>query len=172
MSSYRRVSAPGGLFFFTVVTHARAPIFTTDDRVERLREAFRQVRATRPFTLEAMVVLPDHLHCLWRLPVGDGDYPGRWREIKKAASRTIAPRSNARRERAVWQRRYWEHAVRNHDDWRRHLDYIHYNPVKHGLVARPQDWPWSSFGRYVARGWYEVSWGSSEPADIAGLHFE
>ena len=172
MSDYRRVIIAGGVFFFTVVTHGRAPIFADGGRVEKLREAFRKVRADRPFEIDAMVVLPDHLHCIWRLPDGDGDYSGRWREIKKDASRAIATFSNARNERAVWQRRFWEHAIRDEMDWRRHLDYIHYNPVKHGFVACPREWPWSSFGRCVERGWYESSWGNTEPVGIAGLDFE
>lgn len=153
MSDYRRVIIPGGVFFFTVVTHERAPLFSSDERVELLRAAFRKVKAARPFHIDAMVVLPDHLHCIWRLPEGDGDYSGRWREIKKAASREIDARINGRGERPVWQRRFWEHAIRDEADWRRHVDYIHYNPVKHGLVARPGDWPRSSFGRAVACGW-------------------
>lgn len=126
----------------------------------------RQVRATRPFVIEAMVVLPDHLHCIWRLPAGDADFSSRWREIKKAASRLIAPASDARRERAVWQRRFWEHAIRDADDWRRHVDYIHFNPVKHGLARHAADWRWSSFRDAVARGWSEASWGEAEPADL------
>ena len=146
--------------------------FADGGRVEKLREAFRKVRISRPFEIDAMVILPDHLHCLWRLPDGDGDYSGRWREIKKAASRAIAPFSNVRNERAVWQRRFWEHAIRDETDWRKHLDYIHYNPVKHGLVTCPREWPWSSFGRCVTRGWYQSSWGNTESIGIAGLDFE
>lgn len=172
MSDYRRAMIPGGVFFFTVVTHERVSIFTTDARVNKLREAFRKVKRSRPFAIDAMVVLPDHLHCIWRLPEGDSDYSGRWREIKKAASRAIAPRSDGRHERRVWQRRFWEHAIRDEEDWRRHVEYIHYNPVKHGLVARPGDWLWSSFARRVARGWHDTSWGEAEPANISGLDFE
>ena len=102
-----------------------------------LRAAFRKVIAEKPFEIDAIVVLPDHLHCVWRLPDGDSDYSGRWREIKKAASRNIGVSSNHRNERLVWQRRFWEHAIRTDDDWRVHMDYIHYNPVKHGLALRP-----------------------------------
>lgn len=137
-----------------------------------LRAAFRKVQAVRPFQMDAVVVLPDHLHCLWRLPDGDGDYSGRWREIKKAASRQIDSRTNHRHERPVWQRRFWEHAIRGEEDWRRHMDYIHYNAVRHGLATSPGDWPWSSFGTAVERGWYEESWGASEPTMIAGMDLE
>ena len=172
MSDYRRVIVPGGVFFFTVVTHDRIPLFDCDERVEVLRGAFRKVKAARPFHIDAMVVLPDHLHCIWRLPDDDGDFSGRWREIKKAVSREIDTRTNARGERPVWQRRFWEHAIRDETDWRRHVDYIHYNPVKHGLVARACEWPWSSFGRAVAMGWYEASWGAVAPADVVGMEVE
>ncbi|MDZ7831070.1 MAG: transposase [Desulfobacterales bacterium] len=172
MSNYRRALIPGGVFFFTVVTYRRRQVFTNDEKVDALRRAFRRVRAIRPFEIDAIVILPDHLHCIWRLPEGDGDFSGRWREIKKAASRAIGPHSDAENERKVWQRRFWEHAIRDEADWRRHMDYIHYNPVRHQLVSRPWDWPWSSFARCVERGWYDASWGCVEPAGIRGLDFE
>jgi REP-associated tyrosine transposase len=172
MSTYRRVYIPGGVYFFTVVTQDRVPRFAEPVNVAHLRAAFRQVMAVRPFEMEAAVILPDHLHCLWRLPEGDDDYSGRWREIKKAASRRIDTGTNARGERPVWQRRFWEHAIRDEADWRAHLDYIHYNPVKHGLAGRPADWPWSSFPRAVARGWYEPDWGEQEPASVGGMEWE
>jgi putative transposase len=163
------VKIPGGTYFFTVVTRERKPVFTSDRNIEALRHAFRTVRERRPFAVEAIAVLPDHLHCIWRLPENDADYSGRWREIKKLTSRAIAPLSDERKERGLWQRRFWEHAIRDHRDWRLHMDYVHYNPVKHGLVRRPRDWPWSSFARWVERGWYELDWGEDEPGDIAGV---
>jgi putative transposase len=172
MSYYLRVILRGGVYFFTVVTHDRIPLVHCEERVALLRKAFRKAKAARPFAVDAMVVLPEHLHCIWRLPDGDGDFSGRWREIKKAVSREIDARTNAHGELPVWQRRFWEHAIRDEADWRRHVDYIHYNPVKHGLVARPGDWPWSSFGRAVALGWYEASWGAAAPADVVGMKLE
>jgi putative transposase len=172
MGTYRRVYIPGGVYFFTVVTQDRMPHFAEPANVAHLRAAFRRVMAVRPFEMEAVVILPDHLHCLWRLPEGDDDYSGRWREIKKATSRRIDASTNARGERPVWQRRFWENAIRDEADWRAHLDYIHYNPVKHGLAARPADWPWSSFLRAVGRGRYEPNWGEQEPVHIAGMDWE
>ena len=172
MSIYRRAYLPGGIYFFTVVTFNRIPIFTDENRVEALRQALRKVMATRPFEIDAMVILPEHRHCIWRMPEGDADYSSRWREIKKAASREISTTTNARKERMVWQRRFWEHAIRDEEDWRRHVDYIHYNPVKHGLASRPGEWAWSSFGNAVRKGWYEESWGASEPATIVGMDCE
>ncbi|HET8899679.1 MAG TPA: transposase [Rhodanobacteraceae bacterium] len=172
MSHYRRAIVPGGTFFFTVVTRGRQPIFAAPDAVAALRAAFRKVRAERPFEVDAMVVLPDHLHCLWRLPEDDSDYSSRWREIKKATSRAIAPCADRHGERSVWQRRFWEHVIRDEDDWRRHVAYIHYNPVKHGWARRAADWPWSSFSRFVARAWHEPTWGELEPQEVHGLDFE
>ncbi|HEX5513125.1 MAG TPA: transposase [Gammaproteobacteria bacterium] len=172
MGNYRRVRIPGGTYFFTVVTRHRKPVFRSPENIEALRHAFRTVRERRPFVVEAIVVLPDHLHCIWRLPESDADYSGRWREIKKLASRVLAPPSDERRERGLWQRRFWEHTIRDEHDWRVHMDYVHYNPVKHGLARRPCDWPWSSFARWVDRGWYEPDWGESEPSDIAGAEWE
>ncbi|MFZ2207203.1 MAG: transposase [Porticoccaceae bacterium] len=169
MSHYRRVFVPGGCYFFTVVTRDRAPVFTTPARVALLRAAVRQVMAAHPFSIDAMVVLPDHLHCIWRLPEGDADFPGRWREIKKATSRRIHRVADRGDQWPIWQPRFWEHLLRDEADWRRHLDYIHYNPVKHGLARSAGAWPWSSFGRCVARGWYEPGWGTSEPPLVAGM---
>jgi putative transposase len=122
VSNYRRAYFPGGIYFFTVVTLNRVPVFTDEDRVETLRQAFRKVMATRPFEIDAMVILPEHLHCIWRMPEGDADYSSRWREIKKAVSRQIRTATNARNERMVWQRRFWEHAIRDEEDWRKHVD--------------------------------------------------
>ena len=172
MSNYRRAKAPGGKYFFTVVTKNRKPWFNNEANIELLRSAFRKTMNDKPFTLEAVVILPDHLHCMWQLPEADCDFSGRWREIKKYVSWQLDRNSNARRERSVWQRRFWEHQIRDDEDWHRHMDYIHYNPVKHGLVKRVSDWPWSSFDRYVGKGWYSSDWGAQEPVDLVGMEFE
>jgi len=172
VSNYHRAIIPGGVYFFTVVTRDRARIFINEDRVNALRLAFRKVMAVRPFQLDAMVVLPEHLHCIWRMPEGYADFSSRWREIKKATSRQIDTATNDRNERPVWQRRFWEHAIRDEEDWRKHMDYLHYNPVKHRLAKRPGDWQWSSFARAVSKGWYEASWGADEPASTFGMDCE
>ena len=172
MSHYHRAYIPGGTYFFTVVTHERTPIFVNEERVEAIRRAFRKEMVVRPFQLDAIAILPDHLHCIWRLPEGDVDYSSRWREIKKSVSRQISTATNDRHERGVWQRRFWEHLIRDEDDLRRHVDYIHYNPVKHQLVRRAIDWQWSSFRKAVSLGWYDESWGAVEPETILGLKCE
>lgn len=172
MSDYRRAIQPGGCYFFTVVTHGRRPWLTEPENIERLRKAFRAVKAVRPFQMDAIVVLPDHLHCLWRLPDGDGNYAERWRQIKRFVSIDMRAETNHRSEKKLWQRRYWEHLVRDEEDWRRHVDYVHYNPVKHGYAQAPAHWPYSSFTRAVSRGWYDLAWGQQEPVIIAGMNFE
>jgi putative transposase len=155
---------PGGCYFFTVVTHQRRQIFREAANVSLLRSAFRHIRSRHPFELEAIVVLPDHLHCLWRLPPNDSDYSSRWREIKKFVSRRLP---EPERRKGIWQPRFWEHTIRDDLDWERHLDYIHFNPVKHGWVDTPHEWPWSSFHIAVKRGWYPRDWGVSIVPDVA-----
>lgn len=165
MSNYRRVWVPGGTYFFTVNLLQRRRCLLVD-HIDLLRDAFRAAKAARPFHLLAIVVLPDHLHCVWRLPEGDADNANRWAQIKSSFSRTlpvderISSRRIARRERGIWQRRYWEHLIRDEDDLRRHVDYVHINPVKHGHARRACDWPYSSFPRWVEAGEYPVDWAS------------
>jgi len=170
MPRYSRAFVPGGTFFFTVGLLERRRALLTE-YVDALREAFRAVRRTRPFVIDAMVVLPDHFHAVWTLPPDDADFSTRMRLIKTYFCRAIPPteRLSARRvakgERGIWQRRFWEHAIRDEQDLRRHVDYIHYNPVKHGHVWRAADWPHSSFHRYVAAGIYPPDWGGTAEAD-------
>lgn len=154
MPRYRREHVPGGTFFFTVNLLERRRRLLVD-HVDDLRVSFRAARDAQPFEVIAIMALPEHLHCLWRLPEGDGDNAGRWARIKSGFCRRLPPveyRSDvriARRERGIWQRRFWEHPLRDETDLRRHIDYIHFNPVKHGYVAAVRDWPYSSFHRYA-----------------------
>jgi putative transposase len=161
---------PGGTFFFTVnLRDRRSGLLAT--QIDILREAVRRVRARMPFRVEAWVVLPHHMHCLWTLPPGDADFPGRWRAIKIAFAKAIPagePRSSimtGRGECGIWQRRYREHTIRDDRYFSAHMDYTQYNPVKHGLVSHPADWPYSSFRRCLADGLYPDGWrsGSDEP---------
>ena len=164
MPDYLRNRVPGGTYFFTVNLLDRKLSLLTD-HIEALRAAVRRTRARRPFHIDAWVVLPDHLHCVWTLPPGDADYPARWKAIKIAfakslpATEHLTPLRRARGERGIWQRRYWEHTLRDDRDYSAHLDYVHYNPVKHGLVARAGAWPHSSFHRCVEAGIYPADWG-------------
>jgi putative transposase len=178
MPNYRRFFVPGASVFFTVVTHERRPILTSDCARRCLHQAILTVQGRYPFENCAFILLPDHLHAIWNLPRGDAAYSLRWRRIKeeftlayRAAGGTEGERSRSRRarqERGVWQRRFWDHVLRDETDLERHFDYIHYNAVKHGLVTRPADWPYSTFHRYVERGFYQLEWGSA-PLSIAGL---
>jgi len=172
VSDYRRLFVPGGCYFFTVVCYRRRNNFATEANVNLLREAFRRVKARHPFEIQAMVVMPDHLHCLWRLPEGDADFSTRWRDIKNWVSRRIETPANHRGKKAVCQRRFWEHVIRDDDDWARHVDYIHYNPVKHGYATAAADWPFSSFRKAVQEGWYDPDWGRAEPEEVKGLSWE
>jgi len=135
---YRRVRIGGASYFFTVVTRNRLPIFSSPTAVDLLRSAFRHVKQKRPFAVDGIVILPDHLHCIWSLPPGDSDFPLRWRLIKTWFSKHYRPGHGG-----WWQNRYWEHLLRDEEDWRRHMDYIHYNPVKHGLASGVWEWPYS-----------------------------
>jgi putative transposase len=158
MSRYLRPRHPGARIFFTV-TLADRRARTLVAEVDRLREAVRVTRDERPFRIDAWVVLPDHLHAIWTLPEGDADYAARWRLIKSRFSRGLPEGRQrlshlARQERAIWQRRFWEHHLRNDADVAAHLEYCWFNPVKHGLVERPEDWPWSSVHRDRRLGLY------------------
>lgn len=169
MPDYRRAHQPGGTFFFTLVTHGRRPLFADPGNVERLRAAVRAVMRERPFEFHAGVVLPDHAHYLWTLPPGDGDFSTRIGRMKVLFTQSLPPTARrAAQGRAasrvkhgdadVWQRRFWEHVIRDEGDRGRHLDYIHYNPVKHGVAACPHAWLASSFPKWVANGCYERDW--------------
>jgi putative transposase len=182
MPHYLRAVEPGGTFFFTVVTHERRPFLTHALARTCLRLSIEEVRASMPFEQLAFVLLPDHLHSIWRLPEGDADFSTRWARIKKDFSKMWralggkegcqSPSKSKHRERAVWQRRFWEHLIRDERDLACHYDYIHYNPVKHGLVRCVADWPWSSFHRFVQHAVYEPCWGSEEPQTIKDMNPE
>jgi putative transposase len=154
---YRRAQTSGATYFFTV-NLADRQADTLVRHIDDLRFVMRAVKLRHAFALLAMVVLPEHLHAIWRLPTGDANYPLRWSLIKSGFSRRLAKRESihgarrAKRERGIWQRRYWEHQIRSDIDLSRHVDYIHNNPVKHGWVLRAVDWPYSTLQAYVARG--------------------
>lgn len=165
MPNYRRYRVPGGCYFFTVNLLERLPNDTLIRHVDLLRTVVRDVRGRWPFVIDGWVVLPDHLHCIWTLPPGDFDFTNRWRLIKAGFSRQLpeierrSPVRAARGERGIWQRRFWEHAIRDERDYASHMDYLHFNPVKHGYARRVVDWPYSSFRRWVEKGVYPADWG-------------
>jgi len=174
MTSYRRAKIPGGIYFFTVNLAGRKRTLLVD-HIDLLKRPFREVQKTYPFRVNALVILPDHLHAVLTLPDGDADYSGRWRRIKAAFSAALpsTERRSASRiskgERGIWQRRFWEHLIRDEQDYARHVDYVHFNPVKHGHVARVRDWPHSTFHRFVREGKYPLDWaGGDESGIVAG----
>lgn len=165
----------GSTFFFTVVSFERRPILCADSIRHSLRTAVENLRPTRPFSIDAWVLLPDHMHCVWTLPENDHDFSTRWMMIKRSVSRfardmaldpdcrTASARKH--RESTIWQRRFWEHRIRDELDFERHLDYIHHNPVRHGYVDRAVDWPYSTIHRYVREGLYLADWGGGATKD-------
>ena len=171
MTSYRRSHTPGATWFFTVNLAERRGNTRLVDHIDVLRDAFAHTKARHPFRIEAIVVLPDHLHCLWQLPTGDTDYATRWALIKGGFSRAlpagerISTSRRKRGERGIWQRRFWEHQIRDDRDFERHADYIHYNPVKHGHAPTAAAWLHSLFHAFVEKGIYARDW--SEPPDTA-----
>jgi REP-associated tyrosine transposase len=174
MTNYRRNFVPGASYFFTVnLADRRLRLLT--DHIASLRTAFRETRARHPFAIEAIVVLPDHLHAIWTLPEVDADFALRWRLIKSTFSRTLPRGERISRsrfekgERGIWQRRYWEHTLRDENDVARHVDYIHFNPIKHRHVTRVKDWPYSSFHRMVKAGEYPEDWAGDVGADGEGF---
>lgn len=177
MTNYRRYRLQGGCYFFTASLAERRIRLLTEN-VQALRAAFREVKQAHPFTMDAVVILPDHLHCIWTLPEGDDDFSMRWRQIKAAFSRQLPKperRSQSRLkkgERGIWQRRFWEHAIREEVDYQRHVDYIHYNPVKHGYVMAVADWPFSSFHRFVRLGVYPSDWAGAGLQDMDSVGME
>lgn len=166
MPNYRRTWIRGGTYFFTVNCLQRHGNDLLVRHIDKLREAVRITRQVHPFVIHGWVVLPDHLHCIMQLPPGDADFALRWQVIKRRFSLAVPAteyRSDVRqrrRERAVWQRRYWEHLLRDEQDYRQHMDYLHYNPVKHGYAERVADWPYSAFHRCVKSGMYPANWAS------------
>jgi len=165
MTNYRRIYKSGGTWCFTVNLAERNNKTFLVDNIDQLRQAFRYVKKRRPFDINAAVVLPEHLHTLWTLPPDDSDYSTRWSLLKAHFSRSldkderISASRVSKRERGIWQRRFWAHLITDENDYNQHVDYIHWNPVKHGWAKQVQDWPHSSFHKYVERGVYPLDWG-------------
>ena len=171
MTNYRRFKIEGGTYFFTQVTHERQPWLCTEIARSLLRSAIIKVRKKYPFAIDAMTLLPDHLHCIWTLPPNDSDCATRWRLIKSEVTKqgksklrlqgNLSESRIKRGEQNLWQRRFWEHWIRDETDFKHHFDYIHYNPVKHGFCNHASEWKYSSFHRYVNQGVYSIDWGTN-----------
>jgi putative transposase len=171
---YRRSRVKGAAFFFTVVTHGRRRFLCDEANIKLIRESLQHVINRHPFTVDAFVLLPDHLHCIWTLPENDADFSMRWRQIKSYFSRKYhdeckggqaeVPLSTGKQ--AIWQHRFWEHQIRDENDFVKHVEYIHFNPVKHGLANSPKAWPHSTFHRFVQQGIYPGDWGADKAIDF------
>lgn len=169
MPNYKRANTKGGTYFFTVVTYRRQKILCNETVRHALRNGIRTVQLRYPFTIDAWVLLPDHLHCIWTLPRDDAEFGKRWAMIKRYVTRQCGSQlyrdewmnasKRKRKESTIWQRRFWEHQIRDERDYELHMNYIHYNPVKHGLVEFVIKWPYSTFHRYVRNGIYPPAWG-------------
>jgi len=185
MPNYRRSKTRGGTYFFTVVTCKRQEILCKPQSRIALRDAIEAVRGLLPFHVDAWVLLPDHLHCIWTLPEGDADFPKRWGMIKSRFTKKVknvgwALPTNKKysisrirhRDANIWQRRFWEHQIRDQEDFNRHCDYIHYNPVKHRLVDDPKKWEFSTIHRFIEKGVYPRHWGGFMTNDIISMDLE
>ena len=173
MSNYRRDQTLGGTWFFTVIAFNRRPIFCDEIFRKSLKQSIQRTRKKYPFKIDGLVLLPDHLHCVWTLPVGDANYSLRWKLIKQFVTKDcrdhfhmksgLTDAKRKRRESDIWQRRFWEHKIRDDNDFANHLDYIHFNPVKHAHCDTPVSWRFSSFHRYHAMGVYPKNWAITNP---------
>ena len=171
MPNYQNSKLKGGTFFFTVVTFGRQPILINPRSIEILHEVWQYTNQRFPFETVAICLLPEHIHTIWTLPEGDADFSTRWREIKRLFTKKYLQKTDVenytndprikRGEAVVWQRRFWEHTIRDEQDLKCHVEYIHFNPVKHGLAAKTADWKWSSFHNFVRNGLYSLDWGDS-----------
>ena len=182
MSEYKRYYVPGGTYFFTVVTYKRHPFFKSKVAIDLLRQSWLDVRAELPFTNIASVLLPDHFHCLWSLPQGVDDFSTRIKRIKDgfteawlASGGYEVPVTESQKKngnRGIWHPRFWEHWIRDTEDLENHLDYIHYNPTKHGYQLRPANWPYSTIHKYIRMGHYHKDWGSSIPRNLINMELD
>jgi putative transposase len=180
MPDYHRVYVNGGTYFFTIVTYMRYPIFKEETAISLLKNCFQRTMKIHPFKVDAIVIMPDHLHTIWTLPTGEFDFSVRWKQIKGTFSKLYSGNSSrnltqsmiSKKEKSIWQRRFWEHAIRSQEDFNKRCDYIHYNPVKHGLVNIPTEWEHSSFRKFVEKGLYDKDWGKFEERELIEMDLE
>ncbi len=168
MPNYRRSRSKGATFFFTVVTHNRQAIFKSTENIRTFRKVVNDVRSELPFEEIACVIMHDHIHSIWRLPETDNVFSKRWGIIKARFTKSLRCRSADYMDKKIWQKRFWEHEIRDAKDLNNHIDYLHYNPVKHGYVDKVSDWKYSSFHRFVDNAYYDIDWGSDVVIKDAG----
>jgi putative transposase len=185
MPNYRRLKTPGATYFFTVVTYERQTMLCEPVSRQALQNAIEDTRRSYPFYVKAWVLLRDHLHCIRTLPDGDYEFSKRWGIIKSNFTKRIkrvgwalptkdkpSPSRILHREATIWQRRFWEHQIRDQEDFNQHCDYIHYNPVKHGLVDDPKKWEYSTIHQFINKGLYPANWGDSIAVHVLSMDIE
>jgi len=180
MPDYHRYYVKGGTYFFTVVSYRRRYLFKDKTSIDLFKNSLEATITASPFKIEALVILPDHLHTIWTLPENDSDFSTRWKKIKTDFSKQYKKNNVGYRqepltpkgEAGIWQRRFWEHLIRDQEDFNRHCDYIHYNPVKHGLVKSPAEWKHSSFSKFVEQGLYDKNWGRLATNELIKMNLE
>ncbi len=172
MPNYRRSRTKGGTFFFTVVTHNRQAIFKNTENIRTLRQVINEVCRELPFKEIACVIMHDHMHSLWELPEGDHDFSKRWGLIKARFTKSLRCNVAGDFNQKIWQQRFWEHEIKSTKDLNNHIDYLHYNPVKHGYVDKVSDWKYSSFHRFVNDGYYDINWGCNVVINETNIYGE
>jgi len=171
MPNFRRYYIPGAMYFIVAVTKKRRPVFDKAANADLLYETLRQVQRIKPFKLWAHAVIPDHVNLLIQ-PTGDANISRIMLSIQRSFTLNYKDSHGITHSLSLWQRRFWDHIIRDEDDLQRHFDYIHYQAVKHGLVTRPEDYLYSSYRYWLERGYYELGWGYGEPGNIEGMEFE
>jgi len=171
LSNYNELYIPGKTYFLTLVTHDRQPILTTESGQTCLQKAWKQQQLVRPFETVALCILPDHLHSI--ITLDDADVETRIEKIKAAFAKSYLKTQGIAHsiEHPIWQNRFWQHRIRGQRDFSDHLDYLHYNPVRHGLVDQCKEWPYSTFHKFVHNGWYDEDWGEIELELFSKLKF-
>ncbi|MBI3344683.1 MAG: transposase [Gammaproteobacteria bacterium] len=171
MTNIRRYYRPGSIVFITSVCYQRQPLLKQDTDKELLLSVMREIKADNPYKMEAYVIMDNHFHWMIK-PGGDGNFSAVMQSLKLGFTHLYKAEHGIEGNFVAWQRRFWDHVIRDEDDLKRHMDYVHYNPVKHGCAGLPLDYPWSSFRAYVAKEYYAENWGEAEPAEIKRMDFE
>jgi len=173
MPDYRRFYIPNSITFITCVTRDRYPYLKSKSDIDLFFSTLARVKEIKPFELMAYVVLPDHFHWLMKVDQSSGNFSKVMHSIKRNFTQNYKQAHNVQKSISIWQRGFWDHVIRDERDLEIHLDYIHWNPIKHGCVNKPSNWPYSTYRDWEGMGIYDLGWGCVEiPENISGLNFE